>query len=47
MARLHDPVVFISAQNKDTIEALFELLVRRVGELAAKRFPHFQTEYSE
>ena len=45
MARLHDPVVFISAQNKENIEALRELLARRVGELAAKRFPHFQAGY--
>jgi len=45
MASLHDPVVFISAQNKENIEALRELLARRVGELAAKRFPHFQAGY--
>jgi GTP-binding protein HflX len=45
MARLHDPVVFISAQNKENIEALRELLARRVGELAATRFPHFQAGY--
>ena len=45
MARLHDPVVFISAQNKENIEALRELLARRVGELAARRFPHFQGGY--
>jgi GTP-binding protein HflX len=45
MARMHDPVVFISAQDKDNIEALRELLGRRVGELAAKRFPHFQQGY--
>ncbi len=45
MARMHDPVVFISAQDKDNIEALRELLARRVGELAAKRFPHFQQGY--
>jgi GTP-binding protein HflX len=47
MARMHDPVVFISAQNKDNIEALRELLARRVAELAAKRFPHFQASYGE
>ncbi|MGI4870021.1 MAG: GTPase HflX [Janthinobacterium lividum] len=41
MARMHDPVVFISAQQKENIEALRELLARRVGELAAKRFPHY------
>ena len=45
MARMHDPVVFISAQNKENIEALRELLARRVGELAARRFPHFQAGY--
>ena len=45
MARMHDPVVFISAQDKDNIEALRELLGRRVGELAAKRFPHFAQGY--
>jgi GTP-binding protein HflX len=47
MARMHDPVVFISAQDKDNIEALRELLGRRVGELAAKRFPHFQQSYGQ
>ena len=45
MARMHDPVVFISAHSKDNLEALRELLARRVGELAAKRFPHFQQGY--
>jgi GTP-binding protein HflX len=47
MARLHDPVVFISAQTKENIEALRELLGRRVGELAAQRFSHFATGYGE
>ena len=37
MARLHDPVVFISAQQKDNIEALRELLARRVAALYEKR----------
>jgi GTP-binding protein HflX len=45
MARMHDPVVFISAQQRENIEALRELLARRVAELAAKRFPHFQASY--
>ena len=39
MARLHDPVVFISAQHKQNIEALRELLARRVAELYEKRYP--------
>lgn len=47
MARLHDPVVFISAQNKENIEALRELLARRVSELAAQRFPHYAPGYGE
>ena len=40
MARMHDPVVFISAQKKENVEALRELLGRRVAELFQKRYPH-------
>jgi len=46
MARLHDPVVFISAFEKTNIEALRELLARRVGELAQKRFPGQYVSYA-
>jgi GTP-binding protein HflX len=40
MARMHDPVVFISAQEKTNIEALRELLARRVAELFQARYPY-------
>ena len=40
MARLHDPVVFISAQKKENIEALRELLGRKVAELYQVRYPY-------
>ncbi|NML65714.1 GTPase HflX [Hymenobacter sp. RP-2-7] len=40
MARLHDPVVFISAQQKENIDALRELLGRKVAELYHARYPY-------
>jgi len=40
MARIHDPVVFISAQQKENVEALRELLGRKVGELYHVRYPY-------
>lgn len=43
MARLHDPVVFISAQQKENVEALRELLARKVGELHQARYPYATT----
>ncbi|WP_375419062.1 GTPase HflX [uncultured Hymenobacter sp.] len=44
MAQLHDPVVFISAQERTNIEALRALLARRVRELHERRYP--QTQYA-
>jgi GTP-binding protein HflX len=40
MARMHDPVVFISAQQKENIEALREMLGRKVAELYQVRYPY-------
>jgi len=45
MARLHDPVVFISAQQKENIEALRELLGRKVAELYQIRYPYASNQY--
>ena len=45
MARLHDPVVFISAQQKENIEALRELLGRKVAELYQIRYPYSINNY--
>ncbi len=39
MAQLHDPVVFISAQERTNIDELRALLARRVGELHQQRYP--------
>lgn len=49
MARMHDPVVFISAQERINIDALRELLARRVAELFQARYPysHPYGEYAE
>jgi GTP-binding protein HflX len=47
MARMHDPVVFISAQEKTNIEALRELLARRVAELFQARYPYSHQPYGE
>ena len=40
MAKLHDPVVFVSAQTKQNLDELRELLGRRVAELHQQRYPH-------
>ena len=40
MAKLHDPVVFVSAQDRINLEELRELLGKRVVALNLKRFPH-------
>jgi GTPase len=40
MSRINDPVVFISAQNKENIEEFKELLYRKVRELHLLRYPH-------
>ena len=46
MAQMHDPVVFISAQERTNMEELRAVLARRVAELHQRRFPqHYaQTE---
>jgi GTP-binding protein HflX len=40
MAKLHDPVVFISAQERTNLEELRELLAKRVAALHAQRYPY-------
>jgi len=47
MARLHDPVVFISAQQKENIEAFRELLGRKVAELYQIRYPYSNQQYGQ
>jgi GTP-binding protein HflX len=47
MARLHDPVVFISAQQKENIEALREMLGRKVAELYQVRYPYSNNQYGQ
>ena len=44
MAKMHDPVIFISAQERENIDELRALLVRKVGELHRQRYPN-QPEY--
>ena len=46
MAKMHDPVIFISAQERENIDELRALLVRKVGELHRQRYPN-QPEYDE
>jgi GTP-binding protein HflX len=40
MAQMHDPVVFISAQERTNMEELRALLAKRVKELHEQRYPH-------
>jgi GTP-binding protein HflX len=40
MAKLHDPVVFISAQERTNLDELRELIGKRVVALNQQRFPH-------
>jgi GTP-binding protein HflX len=40
MAKLHDPVVFISAQERTNLEELRELLGKRVAALHQQRYPY-------
>ncbi len=40
MSRINDPVVFISAQNKENIEEFKNLLYRKVREIHLQRYPH-------
>ncbi|SNC76035.1 GTP-binding protein HflX [Hymenobacter gelipurpurascens] len=39
MAKMHDPVIFISAQERENIEELRALLVRHVSRLYEQRYP--------
>ncbi|MCB2406821.1 GTPase HflX [Hymenobacter lucidus] len=39
MAKMHDPVIFISAQERQNIDELRALLVRHVATLQAQRYP--------
>jgi GTPase len=40
MSRINDPVVFISAQQKENLEEFKDLLYRKVRELHLLRYPH-------
>jgi len=46
MAKLHDPVVFVSAQERTNLEELRELLGKRVAALHQQRYP-YHSAYSE
>ena len=39
LAKMHDPVVFVSAQERQNIDELRALLVKRVGALHEQRYP--------
>ena len=43
MAKMHDPVVFISAQDRTNMEELRELLGKRVAALHQQRYPYQTT----
>ena len=47
MAKLHDPVVFVSAQERTNMEELRELLGKRVVALHQQRYPHQTAAYGE
>jgi len=38
MAQMHDPVVFISAQTKENVDELRQLLAARVEALQAQKY---------
>jgi GTP-binding protein HflX len=40
MAKLHDPVVFVSAQSRENLDELRQLLGRRVAALHQQRYPY-------
>ncbi|UYZ62685.1 GTPase HflX [Hymenobacter weizhouensis] len=42
MARLHDPVIFVSAQERENIDELRNLLARHVRALYEQRYPNVQ-----
>jgi len=47
MAKMHDPVIFISAQERENIDGLRDLLARKVSELHQQRYPHNVTYQQE
>ena len=47
MAKLHDPVVFVSAQERTNLEELRELLSKRVAALHQQRYPYQNGEYEQ
>jgi GTP-binding protein HflX len=42
MAKMHDPVIFISAQERTNIDELRSLLARHVAKLHYQRYPNQQ-----
>ncbi|GGE99321.1 GTPase HflX [Hymenobacter cavernae] len=44
MAQMHDPVIFISAQERENIDELRALLVRHVAAIHYKRYPNQQPQ---
>jgi len=44
MAKMHDPVIFISAQERENIDELRALLVRHIGALHYQRYPNQQPQ---
>ncbi|SNR54278.1 GTPase HflX [Hymenobacter mucosus] len=49
MARMHDPVIFISATQRENIEELRELLARHVASIHQQRYPNTlpQVDYEQ
>jgi GTP-binding protein HflX len=47
MAKMHDPVIFISAQERQNIDELRALLVRHVAALQEQRYPHQSVDEAE
>ncbi|MBF9142559.1 GTPase HflX [Hymenobacter properus] len=47
MAKLHDPVVFISAQERTNLEELRELVAKRVAALHQQRYPYQSAGYGQ
>lgn len=46
MAKLHDPVIFISAQERENIEELRALITRHVSKIHMERYPNFVPGFS-
>ncbi|MFD2718827.1 GTPase HflX [Hymenobacter monticola] len=47
MAKLHDPVVFVSAQERTNLEELRELVAKRVAALHQQRYPYQSAGYGQ